>query len=271
MIARVFIMLCVAGLIFPAGCSKKTEPPKPPAATPEEPAGTPEDLIEAPDKPASETTAPAAGATDDTEPPAAEKPTEETAKPKEMEVEKPQSLLPDDITPGLYAVMQTSMGDIIIRLFEERAPKTVDNFVGLATGTKEYTDPKTGAKTKGNFYDGLIFHRVIRDFMIQGGDPLGNGTGGPGYKFEDELDPKLNFDAPGYLAMANSGPNTNGSQFFITVKPTPWLNQKHTIFGSVVKGMDVVLDISKVQTGAMDRPVEPVVIRHVAIERKEAD
>jgi len=141
-------------------------------------------------------------------------------------------------------VVTTNKGDIRIKLFPETAPKTVSNFVGLATGKKEWVDPKTGQTVSGRpLYENLTFHRVIDDFMIQGGDPLGTGSGGPGYQFEDEVDNDLIFDRPGLLAMANSGPNTNGSQFFITHVATPWLNGKHTIFGEVIEGMDVVNSI----------------------------
>jgi len=163
------------------------------------------------------------------------------------------------------ATIETSMGTIEVQLFDKETPITVANFTGLATGTKEYTDPKTGQKKKSNFYDGLIFHRVIPNFMIQGGDPLGVGTGGPGYSFADEIVPSLTFDKPGKLAMANAGPNTNGSQFFITVAPTPWLNGHHTIFGQVTKGQDVVDAISKTDRDPSDRPKTPVVIKHITI------
>jgi len=165
------------------------------------------------------------------------------------------------------ATLHTNHGDIVITLFPTHAPKTVENFVGLANGTKEYTDPETGQPTTGNFYDGLVFHRIIPNFMIQGGDPLGNGTGGPGYKFGDEIHPELVFNKPYLLAMANAGPGTNGSQFFITTVPTPHLNRKHTIFGEVVDADSraVVDKIGKARTGAMDRPVEPVVIESVEI------
>lgn len=173
------------------------------------------------------------------------------------------------LKPGTYAVFDTSMGEIICELYEKEAPKTVANFVGLAEGTKEWTDPKTGKKVKKRFYDGLIFHRVIPDFMIQGGDPKGDGTGGPGYKFEDEIKPDLVFDKPGRLAMANAGPNTNGSQFFITQKPTPWLNGRHTIFGQVVKGQGVVDKIGGAKRDRRDRPLEDVVIKKLTILRVE--
>jgi peptidyl-prolyl cis-trans isomerase A (cyclophilin A) len=169
------------------------------------------------------------------------------------------------LTPGTCARFTTSEGEFVVRLFEDRAPKTVANFVGLAEGTK---DPATGKPGQAKpFYDGLIFHRVIDNFMIQGGDPEGNGRGGPGYTFADEFDPKLSFDRPGLLAMANRGPNTNGSQFFITLTPTTWLNGKHTIFGEVVEGLDVVQKIGKVQTLPGDRPATPVVMTKVTIER----
>ena len=169
------------------------------------------------------------------------------------------------LTPGLYARFATTEGEFTVRLFDDRAPKTVANFVDLAEGTK---DPATGKPGQVKpFYDGLIFHRVIDGFMIQGGDPLGNGRGGPGYTFADELDPKVTFDRPGLLAMANRGPNTNGSQFFITLDATTWLNGKHTIFGEVVEGMDVVRKIGHVKKGPEDRPLTPVVVTHVTIER----
>ena len=145
----------------------------------------------------------------------------------------------------LYAIFHTSRGDITVKLFEKEAPKTVQNFVGLATGQIEWIDPRTGQKTKSHLYDGTLFHRVIPQFMIQGGDPLGTGTGGPGYRFEDEFSSGKKFDRPGLLAMANAGPNTNGSQFFITEVPTPHLNNRHTIFGEVVKGGDLVPQIAR--------------------------
>ena len=165
----------------------------------------------------------------------------------------------------VYATMKTSMGDIVLRLFDDKAPKTVANFVGLATGTKEWTDPKTGQPTKRPLYNGTIFHRVIPDFMIQGGDPLGNGTGGPGYRFEDEFNSELRHSKTGILSMANSGPNTNGSQFFITVKPTPWLDGKHSVFGEVVKGQEVVTAIVNAPRGAREKPVKDVVLNEVVI------
>ncbi|HNQ36022.1 MAG TPA: peptidylprolyl isomerase [bacterium] len=167
---------------------------------------------------------------------------------------------------GLYAIFETSQGRITCLLYEKEAPKTVRNFTGLALGKKEWTDPKTGRKQKKPLYDGTVFHRVIPDFMIQGGDPLGVGIGGPGYQFEDECTPKLGFDRTGRLAMANAGPNTNGSQFFITVAPTPWLNGKHTIFGQVVSGQEVVDQITRVKRDRNDRPLQDVVLKKVIIE-----
>jgi peptidyl-prolyl cis-trans isomerase A (cyclophilin A) len=166
-----------------------------------------------------------------------------------------------------YATLKTSMGDIVIQLFEDKAPKTVANFVDLASGTKEWTDPKTGAKVKRPLYNGTIFHRVIPGFMIQGGDPLGNGTGGPGYRFEDEFNPDLKHSKPGILSMANAGPNTNGSQFFIIHKATPWLDGKHSVFGEVVKGQNVVDAIANVPRDFRDRPIKNVVLQEVIISR----
>jgi peptidyl-prolyl cis-trans isomerase A (cyclophilin A) len=170
-------------------------------------------------------------------------------------------------TPGTYAIFETSQGNVVCRLFEKEAPQTVANFIGLAEGTKEFADPKTNQKAKRPFYDGLAFHRVIPDFMIQGGCPLGTGTGGPGYKFADEFHPSLRHSEPGKLSMANAGPNTNGSQFFITVAATPWLDKRHTIFGEVVEGQDVADKISELPRDSNDRPRTPVILQHVRIER----
>jgi peptidyl-prolyl cis-trans isomerase A (cyclophilin A) len=171
------------------------------------------------------------------------------------------------MTDTLTATLRTNAGPVVIRLFPDHAPKTVRNFVELAEGSRQWTDPRTGRATTDKLYDGTIFHRVIPDFMIQGGDPLGSGVGGPGYKFADEIHPDLTFDRPYLLAMANAGPGTNGSQFFITVVPTPWLNGKHTIFGEVIEGADVVDRISRVKTGSQDRPAEDVTIESVTLER----
>jgi len=169
----------------------------------------------------------------------------------------------------VLAHFTTTEGAFTVELFEKDAPKTVANFVGLADGTKEWTDPKSGAKMKKPFYDGLIFHRVIPNFMIQGGDPLGTGTGDPGYKFADEFGSGRKLDKAGILAMANAGPNTNGSQFFITLAPTEWLNGKHTVFGEVVQGMNVINKIGATKTTKPgDKPVTPIVIQSVKIERK---
>ncbi len=168
--------------------------------------------------------------------------------------------------PGTYAVFNTNMGTFTAKLFDKDAPKTVANFVGLASGTKEWTDPKTGAKVKKPFYNGLIFHRVINGFMLQGGCPLGQGIGGPGYKFADEFSPKLRHSKEGILSMANSGPGTNGSQFFVTLGPTPHLDDRHSVFGEVVSGMDVVKKIGATPTGAQDRPIKDVVMKEVKIE-----
>ena len=172
-----------------------------------------------------------------------------------------------DMPPISRATLHTNKGDIVIELFPNHAPKTVANFVELAAGMREWVNPNTGTKTNQPLYDNTIFHRVIKGFMIQGGDPLGTGTGGPGYKFADEFHPELVFDRPYLLAMANAGPGTNGSQFFITVAPTTWLNRKHTIFGEVKdqKSQEVVMAISQVKTGGADRPVEAVKITSVSL------
>ena len=175
----------------------------------------------------------------------------------------------DDARAGteLFAKFDTTEGAIVVRLFTKDAPKTVENFVGLATGEKQWTHPGTGEAMKGKpLYDGTIFHRCIKDFMIQGGDPLGRGTGGPGFKFADEFQSKRRFDKPGLLAMANSGPNTNGSQFFITVIPTTWLNDKHTIFGEVIEGQNVVEKVANViPKGPGDKPRTDVVVKKLTI------
>ncbi|MCK1794560.1 peptidylprolyl isomerase [Streptomyces sp. XM4193] len=171
----------------------------------------------------------------------------------------------------LYATLKTNQGDIEVRLFPDHAPKTVKNFVELAEGSREWTNPSTGQKTTDKLYDGTVFHRVISGFMLQGGDPLGNGTGGPGYEFGDEFHPDLSFNRPYLLAMANAGPGTNGSQFFITVAPTAWLTGKHTIFGEVTDdaGKKVVDTIGATPTNPRtDRPVQDVVIESVVVERR---
>ena len=169
---------------------------------------------------------------------------------------------------GVYAQFVTSEGNFTVRLFDQEAPKTVENFVGLAEGTKQWTDPRTNQKVTKPYYDGVIFHRVIDRFMIQSGDPLGQGIGGPGYNFNDEFHPKLRHNKAGILSMANRGPNTNGGQFFITLGPTPHLDDRHSVFGEVTEGMDVVRKIGSTATGAQDRPVKPIVIQTIKIERR---
>jgi len=169
---------------------------------------------------------------------------------------------------AVYADFTTSEGNFSIRLHDKEAPNTVENFVGLAEGTKEWTDPRTNGRVRQPYYDGIIFHRVIDGFMIQGGDPLGKGVGGPGYEFADEFHPVLRHTKAGILSMANRGPNTNGGQFFITLGPTPHLDNRHSVFGEVVEGMDVVRKIGGARTGAQDRPVKDVVIQSVKIRRE---
>ena len=183
--------------------------------------------------------------------------------------DSPVSQTPPVIEPtGPTVVLDTTMGRLTCKFFEKEAPLTVANFIGLAQGTKPWTDPTTHKKMKAKpFYDGTTFHRVIPDFMIQGGCPKGTGTGGPGYQFADEFHASLKHSKPGILSMANSGPNTNGSQFFITVAPTPHLNNRHSVFGEVVEGYDVVEKISKVPRNGQDRPNKEVKINSVKIER----
>jgi peptidyl-prolyl cis-trans isomerase A (cyclophilin A) len=170
--------------------------------------------------------------------------------------------------PEIHAKFVTSEGPFTVRLFDQEAPKTVENFVGLAEGTKEWTDPRTNQKVKRPYYDGVIFHRVIDGFMIQSGDPLGQGIGGPGYTFADEFHPTRRHSKAGILSMANRGPNTNGGQFFITLAPTPHLDDRHSVFGEVMEGMDVVQRIGSAKTGPRDRPLTDVVIQTVTIERR---
>lgn len=173
---------------------------------------------------------------------------------------------------ALHATLSTNRGDITLNLFPNHAPKTVRNFVELAEGAREWTDPNSGQRTTAKLYDGTVFHRVIAGFMIQGGDPLGSGRGGPGYKFADEIHPELVFERPYLLAMANAGPDTNGSQFFITVAPQPHLNRRHTIFGEVAdeSSRAVVDAIANTATDRADRPVDPVVVESVTIQRSQA-
>jgi peptidyl-prolyl cis-trans isomerase A (cyclophilin A) len=176
------------------------------------------------------------------------------------------------VATSLFATLHTNHGPIRVELFPNHAPKTVQNFVGLADGSKEWMDPRSGKKGDGPLYSGTVFHRVISGFMIQGGDPMGTGTGGPGYKFGDEIHPELTFSKPYLLAMANAGPGTNGSQFFVTVTATPHLNRKHTIFGEVADqaSRDVVDKIAATPTGRMDRPTQDVVIESVTVEEVES-
>ena len=208
--------------------------------------------------------------------------TKESDKPKQTDKPAPAApaapAVPPDLTgwqkaayegQPLFAKLETNQGVIVVRLFSSDAPKTVANFVGLASGEKQWTDPTTGQKTTKPLYDGVVFHRVIPGFMIQGGDPTGTGRGDPGYRFEDEFQSGRSFDKPGLLAMANAGRNTNGSQFFITVAPTPHLTNRHTIFGEVAKGYDVVERIVGVPRDPSDRPLQAVVIEKVTISDKE--
>lgn len=168
----------------------------------------------------------------------------------------------------LYARLRTSMGDLIVQFYEAEAPRTVANFVALATGNVEWRDPRSGQKTSRPLYPGTIFHRVIPDFMIQGGDPEGTGRGGPGYRWGDEISPALRHDRPGVLSMANAGPNTNGSQFFITEVPTPWLDGKHAIFGQVIDNLALISRIARVDRDHNDRPRTPVVLEQVEVFRQ---
>ena len=170
--------------------------------------------------------------------------------------------------PGLYAQFATTEGTFTVRLFDQEAPKTVENFVGLAEGTKPWKDPRTNQSVTRPYYDGVIFHRVINGFMIQSGDPLGEGIGGPGYTFADEFHPTLRHDKPGMLSMANRGPNTNAGQFFITLAPTPHLDDRHSVFGEVVDGMEIVARIGGAPTGDRDRPRTTIAITTITIERR---
>ena len=171
------------------------------------------------------------------------------------------------MTTDLFATLETSLGNVRVRLFADKVPETVKNFVDLAEGKKEYTDPKDGKKKTEPYYDGTIFHRVIPRFMVQAGDRAGTGMGGPGYRFKDEFHPELKHSRPGILSMANAGPHTNGSQFFITTVATPHLDNRHSVFGEVVSGMDIVEIISNVARDGRDRPREDVVMKKITIER----
>jgi peptidyl-prolyl cis-trans isomerase A (cyclophilin A) len=175
-----------------------------------------------------------------------------------------------NLGPGVYALFETTQGDFTVKLYDDMAPNTVENFIELATGTKDWQHPVTSEAFQDTpYYDGIIFHRVIQGFMLQGGDPSGTGTGGPGFRFGDEFHPGARHSKAGILSMANSGPNTNGSQFFVTLGPTPHLDNIHSVFGEVVEGMDVVMAIGNVPTGARDKPVEDVVMNSVTIQTVE--
>jgi peptidyl-prolyl cis-trans isomerase A (cyclophilin A) len=240
-----------------AGCGAPPEPARPsepPAATPA-PAPTPAPETPAPsaEKPAP----PAATPAPSSEKPSAEKPVSEPATP-------PASAKHG---PGVYARIATNHGEMLARLFDKEAPKTVENFVMLAEGKKQWMNPRSRSMVRRPYYNNLTFHRIIPRFMIQGGDPEGTGMGGPGFTFADEFHPKLRHGKAGILSMANAGPNTNGGQFFITLAPTPHLNDRHSVFGELVEGTDTLMAIGKVPTGANDKPVEAVVIKTIKIER----
>ena len=190
------------------------------------------------------------------------------SKPTDPKVEKVMKELDLQPTDKLFAIFKTNKGDLVAELYWDKAPATVENFVGLSKGTTDWTDPKTGDKvTNKPLYSGTIFHRVIPDFMIQGGDPMGNGMGGPGYRFADEFHPELRHSGPGILSMANSGPNTNGSQFFITEGPTPHLDNRHSVFGKVVKNLDLVGTIARVDRDRRDKPAQDVILKEVVITK----
>jgi len=197
-------------------------------------------------------------------------PLSKTKRLRQVETDRLQADM--NLQPGdkLYATFETSMGNMKAELYWEKAPVTVSNFVGLAKGTKAWTDPKTNMLSNEPLYNGTIFHRVIPGFMIQGGDPLGTGTGGPGFTFKDEFNADLKHNAPGILSMANAGPNTNGSQFFITEGPTPHLDHRHSVFGKIVENLDLVSKIANVPRGANDKPLTDVVIKDILITKESA-
>jgi peptidyl-prolyl cis-trans isomerase A (cyclophilin A) len=251
-----WILRSIGALTFVVvtGCGGPPAPATPPESQP--PATTPAPST---DKPAAAPeAAPAPSATEKPAPSpgSAAKPTDETAKPASAKY-----------GPGVYARITTNHGVMLARLFDKDAPKTVENFVSLAEGKKQWRNPRTNTMVRRPYYNNLTFHRIIPRFMIQGGDPEGTGMGGPGYQFADEFSPKLKHGKAGILSMANSGPNTNGGQFFITLGPTPHLDNRHSVFGEVVEGMDTLMAIGKVRTGPNDAPVEPVVMKTVRIER----
>ncbi len=251
--------VCAVAMVT-AGCGAPPEPARqaePPAATPA-PAPTP-----------------AAPPTPDPATPA-EKPAAPTAEKPAPSAEKPADPAPADTSkpsaskhgPGMYAHFTTNHGTMVARLFDKEAPKTVENFVGLAEGKKQWRNPRTNTMVRRPYYNNLTFHRIIPGFMIQGGDPEGTGMGGPGFTFADEFNPKLRHNKAGILSMANSGPNTNGGQFFITLAPTPHLDDRHSVFGELVEGTDTLRAIGKVETnGKAGMPLKPVVIKSVRIER----
>jgi len=255
--------LCALALTT-VGCGGPPEPARPA----ETPAATPAPATPVPETPAPTTPPPT------TPPPSTEKPaapeaaapsTEKPAAPAATEADKPSAA---KYGPGVYAHITTNYGTMIARLYEKEAPRTVENFVGLAEGKKQWRNPRTNSMVRRPYYNNLTFHRVISGFMIQGGDPEGTGMGGPGYTFADEFHPKLRHSKAGMLSMANAGPNTNGGQFFITLGPTPHLDNRHSVFGELVEGMDTLRAIGKVPTEKPgDKPVKPVVMKTVRIER----
>jgi peptidyl-prolyl cis-trans isomerase A (cyclophilin A) len=252
--------LCVCALAA-AGCGApepvRTPESQPPAAAPSEPAPTP-----APATPAPSTDKPAAAP--DTPAPSPEKPAA-PSEPAAADTSKPSAAKHG---PGVYAHITTNHGGMVARLFDKEVPKTVENFVGLAEGKKQWRNPRTNSMVRRPYYNNLTFHRIIPGFMIQGGDPEGKGFGGPGFTFEDEFHPKLHHNKAGILSMANAGPNTNGGQFFITLAPTPHLDNRHSVFGELVEGMDTLMAIGKVSTTKPNNmPVKPVVIKSIRIER----
>ena len=254
--------ICMLALVAVTGCGAPPAPePQTPPAAPQEPAVTPP-----PAAPAPSAEAPPAASTD--KPAAApDKPAapETAAPPAPAETAKSSAA---KYGPGVYAHITTNHGTMVARLFDKDAPKTVENFVGLAEGKKQWMNPRSSSMVRRPYYNTLTFHRIIPGFMIQGGDPEGTGSGGPGFTFEDEFSPNLRHSKPGILSMANRGPNTNGGQFFITLGPTPHLNNRHSVFGELVEGMDTLKAIGGVPTSPRDnRPLKPVVMKSVRIER----
>src|SRR5688500_12871320 len=260
---RWIVGIVCALTIAAAGCGGPQDPAQPPAATPA-PAPTPES-----------TPPPAATPTPETPAPTAEKPADKPAAPADAPPTSPDKpTAPDPAKPsaakhgpGVYAHITTNHGTMVARLFDKEVPRTVENFVGLAEGKKQWRNPRTKTMVRRPYYNNLTFHRIIPGFMIQGGDPEGTGMGGPGFEFADEFNPKLRHGKAGILSMANKGPNTNGGQFFITLVPTPHLNDRHSVFGELVEGTETLMAIGKVPTGAQNKPIKPVIIKSVRIER----